>query len=61
MTPEEIAWHDRATAARAARRADIARQVADNWTERTTGPYTLPGRAVGQSDEAARRARETAR
>lgn len=61
MTPDEIAWHDRVCAARAARRADIARQVADNWTERTTGPYELPGEAVGQSDEASARAREQAR
>lgn len=60
-TPEEIAWHDRVTAQRAARRAEVIRQVADNWTERSTGPYEIPGRAVGQSDEAAARAREQIR
>jgi hypothetical protein len=53
MTPKEQARYDRVIAARNARKARIARLVADNHTERTsTGVYNVCDRATGQSHDA---------
>lgn len=56
-TGEEIAYHDRVVALRDARRAEVNRQVAENWAERRNGEYRVADRAVGQSDEALARSR----
>lgn len=52
MTPKEQARYDRIIAARNARKARIARLVADNHAERTTGVYNVSDRATGQSHAA---------